>query len=211
MGTNVKTQKTLVYAALMPAILCSSGCATALVGGILPSNNKVTIDETTVSPELKDSLSKAKRLAFLATDKADTYVGEYLEENAGYEVSLVETSKVATLSQKRRQMETICSGSDKPDLVFAGSSGEANASTGTTLTALVTGRTDFDVTGINEVLRCRDNWKTQFSMREEISQGIYNADQTSMERIVGQEYAKALMRLAGKLQPAPATTAVTSN
>jgi hypothetical protein len=173
-----------------------------LVGGLLPSDNKVVIDEKTVTPELRTTLAQTKKWTFVDSDKSDAYMGELLEQH-GYEVAIEDSPKSATQSQKRKQMEAICARPDRPELVFSSSTGETDIGTGTTLKGLATGRAYYDVSGTEQVLRCRDKWSSEFALRAEISQGIYNEDKTKLAQIMGQEFAKALMQAAGTLPLPP--------
>jgi len=191
--------------------LSGSGCIAALaipfapiVGGVLPSDNKVIVDETTVTPELKIALSEARKLTFFSSDQSDTFTAEYLEQHGGYEVTLEDPPKAASPSQKKKLMGAVCKQANRPDLVFSFSSTESDAGGGTVLRGVVTGRAKFNLTVLSDVVRCRDKWTSQFSVRAEMSQGIYNADSTKMSQVIGVEFAKALMQLAGKLPPAVA-------
>ena len=184
------------------AILATS--AAPLVGGVLPGDNTFVVDEASVSPELRTSLASARKLTFIGTDKSDSYMAEYLDRNGAFVAELEEAPKGSTPSQTRKLMQGICARKDKPDMVFSSSLGESDAGTGTTLKGIFTGRTELKVAGVLNFLRCKDNWATSIKARVELNQGNFNADQTKMSQVVGQEAAKAIMRLAGKLPPVPA-------
>ncbi len=177
-----------------------------LIGGLMPSNNRVIIDETTVAPDLKQALASAKKLGFISAHPSTTAAATYLELHGGYEAFVEEPQKTSTPSQNRKLMETICSKSDSPDLVFLPTPAESDAGGMTTLKGAFTGRLDVNITAGEEVMRCKDKSKYRFSLRGELNQGIYNADQTKVNEIFGQEYAKALMRIAGKFPPVEGQT-----
>ena len=168
----------------------------------MPSKHNVVIDESSIDPELKVAMSKANKFSIIGSDASDVETANYLEQNAGWEVVLEETAKAATLSQTRKFVETLCKRKDRPDLVLSTSSNDqSDAGAGTVIKGLVTGRIDVNATTVQNVTRCRDKWQSRFTVRWEMSQGEFNADKVKMSHILAQEYAKALMRLAGKLPP----------
>ncbi|MGQ0701395.1 MAG: hypothetical protein ACT4PZ_24520 [Panacagrimonas sp.] len=187
---------------LLPAVT-----AAPLAGGLLPSNNKVIVDETTVTPELKTALSKAKKLIFLSAEEGDRYTAEYLEQHADYTVTLEEPPKAASPSQRRELMESICRKAGKSDVVLSFSSTESDAGMMTSLKGGLLGRSQWNLTMTTDVLSCGNKVRSDFLVRAEMSQGIFNADQTAIDQILGVEYAKAIMQIAGRLPPDTAQAA----
>lgn len=184
---------------LIPVAFLTAGCE--LIGGLMPSRHEVIVDESTVEPELKKALAQAKKLTLIASDKSDNSAAIYLEKQGGYEVDVVGFPGVPTPSSIRKYMETICVGSHNPDLVIYRLFDAPVMGSGVVIQALMTGRASIESPGTSDVLRCRDMWKTHFSLRAEINQGVHNVDQVNMDQTLGNEYAKALMRIGGKLQP----------
>ena len=195
----------------LPALLLHSCAApliavvaAPLVGGLMPSNNDVVIDEATITPELKDSFANARNLIFLSADTSDTYMAEYLELYGEYLVVLEASPQAASPSQRKTLMEGLCSNEQDTDtktLVLSSSSGEADVGVGTTLVGVVTGRARFDITGTVDVYGCEDMSWSEFGLTITVRQGVYNADQTVVDRYVGVGFAQALMRIAGKPIP----------
>jgi len=177
----------------------------------MSGDNKFVIDQSTVTAELKSALSQSKRITLVGGDPSDTYMAEYLDKNGAWQVEIEEQPKSSTPSQRRKLMDNICSRSDRPDLVMSSSAGESDAGTGATLKGLATGRVSVKFTGTVELLRCRDKWKGQFNASVDMDQGIYNLDQTKMNQVIGQEAAKALMRLAGKPVPGEVSAAASES
>lgn len=184
---------------LIPVAFVATGCE--LIGGLMPGHHEVIIDESTVEPELKNVLAQAKRLTLITSGLADSSAAISLEQQGGYEVNTLGFPGVPTPSQIRKFMETICIGFDKPDLVIHTLFGAPDLGGGTIIRGALTGRAGFETTGATDVLRCRDMWKTRFSLRTKVDQGIHNADVANVDQILGREYAKALMRIGGKLPP----------
>jgi hypothetical protein len=155
-----------------------------------------------VSPELRKRLASAKRLTLLGSEKWDVYFAEYLDKHGAYVAEVEEPPKGATPTQRRRAMQTLCAKRDRPDLVMSTSSGDSDAGGIATAKALVLGREEHNITTTVDVIGCRDSWPSQFTARVEFSQGLLNMDATRIEQTVGHEFAKTLMRLAGKPLPA---------
>ncbi|MGQ0700515.1 MAG: hypothetical protein ACT4PZ_20025 [Panacagrimonas sp.] len=181
---------------LLPAV-----GAAPLAGGLLPSNNKIVVDETTVTPELKAALSKAKKLIFLSAEEGDRFTAEYLEQHADYIVTLEDPPKAASPSQRRELMESICRKAGKSDVVLSFSSTESDAGAMTSLKGGLLGRSQWNLTMSTDVLSCRNKERSSFLVTAEMSQGIFNADQTAIDQILGVEYAKAIMQIAGRSPP----------
>ena len=194
--------KLIISAAILISLY---GCMAAmlvplapLIGGLAPNSNKVVVNEATVAPELRQAFSTAKTLTLIGGDQSDVYMAEYLDQQGAFDVRIEGNQKQQTPSQRRDEMRRVCDKNIVPDLVLSTSLGNSDASTGTTLKGVVTGRINFNVTGTVEVLRCKDRWSSKFEITAEIAQGIYNADQTKLNQELGRESAKALMQLAGK-------------
>jgi hypothetical protein len=147
------------------------------------------------------SLSNAKKFVFLGSDYSNIYMADYLEKNAAYETDLQQNATGVTSSQRRRMMEAICAKDDPPDYVFASGRSESDAGGDTVMKGLFTGRASTNFTGTMDGLRCRDRWRTSFGVKVVMNQGLYNMDQANMSRVLGTEFAKAFMQLAGKTPP----------
>jgi hypothetical protein len=169
-----------------------------MVGGLAPSTNSVVINQATITPEIRQAFASAKTITLLGGDKSDVYMAEYMDEQRAFDVRIEQSNKVSTPSQRREDMRKICTKDSPPDLVLSSSLGNSDAGTGTTVTAMFTGRASYNVAGTIDVLRCKDGWAGKFGITAEISQGMYNADQTKLNQILGQEVAKALINLGGK-------------
>ncbi|WP_405239674.1 MULTISPECIES: hypothetical protein [Lentisalinibacter] len=185
-----------------------SGCVAAalvpaapLVGGMMGHKTEVLIDEATVDPQFRELMPAVSKIAFISTDPTTVYAAEHMELNSDYLVSVVPPLEAASPSQSKRYMEEVCEGSEKPDVVFGFQTPQTDAGTGTTVRGVLTGRAVFDVTMLTDVLRCDTGWRSQFTTVGRISQGVYNADQTQINQILGQEFSGALLRLAGKMPP----------
>lgn len=194
---------------LLAASVLLAGCMAAalapmvpLVGGMSSSSNKVTVDEATVTPELRHAFADAKRLTLIGGDRSSLHMAEYLDEQQAYEVRIEPSGQMSTPSQRREDMRKVCSHASPPDLVLSSSMGRSDVGTGTTMGALFTGRANFNVRGTIDVLRCRDSWASRFAVAAEISQGMYNADIAKIDQVLGQEIGKSLMVLGGKLPSA---------
>lgn len=195
---------------LVLACVSLSGCiALALaplaptVGGMVSSSNEMELDWTTITPELRQALARAKTLTVLSNDPSITYMAEYLDQKGDYEVRMQEPPKGATPSQRRDLMRKTCAGPERTDLVLSPSAGTSDAGSGVSNAgAMLLGRAIVNQTTSVEVLRCRDNWQNKFSATLKLNQGVFNMDKTKIAEVIGQESAKALLQIAGKL-PAP--------
>ena len=178
--------------------LCLSGC---LVGGVIESAVVVYADESTVKPELKRMLSTAKSIALLTAEKSQSAIStaEYLDLHGGYRVTIESVEvKGWTPSQKRDAMKEICRKNKSVDIVAAAMSSNNDAGGGTTIKGAVTGRVSLKIVTVDEILQCKTNLTTTFSIITELDQGIYNADQVNIDKKVGVEAAKLFLKLAGK-------------
>ena len=185
-----------------------SGCVAAalapvvpLVGGMMGGKSQVVIDESTVDPQLKELLPSTRRLAFISQEPTAMHAAEHMELNSDYQVSLVAPPHALSPSQARQHMETVCTGPEKPDVVLNFRSPQSDAGTGTTTRGVLTGRVKYDLDLTTDVLVCDTGWRTQFLTTGQINQGMYNADQSKLPQILGQEFSLALLRLAGRTLP----------
>lgn len=172
-----------------------------LVGGMMGNKTGVVIDDSTVDPQLRTLMPNVRKIAFMSADPTTVYAAEHMELNSDYLVAVVPPLEAASPSQSKRYMEEICEGSEKPDIVFGFQTPTSDAGTGTTVRGALTGRAVFDITMLTDVLRCDNGWRSQFTTVGRISQGVYNADQTQTNQILGHEFSGALLRLAGKMPP----------
>ena len=185
-----------------------SGCAAValapvvpLVGGLMGNKSQVVIDEATVDPQLREFLPATSRIAIMSQDSTALYAAEHIEMNSNYQVSLVAPPEAASPSQAKRHMVVVCDGTEEPDMVLYFRAPRSDAGGGTVAKGALTGRSKFNLELVTDVLRCENGWRSQFITRGEINQGIYNADQTKMNQILGQGFSLALLRLAGKETP----------
>ena len=187
----------LVVAAITLAAVLG-GCVG--ISAFTESKHSVKIDNSTVDPGLKITLANARKLVFLGTEDSTElpYMAEYLELDGGYEVSIEQVPSIYTPSQTRKLALKVCRNADKPELVFSSSNPETDAGTGTTMRAIFTGRAKFDMNGRVSVLRCRDSWNSEFSVTVTIDQGMYNVDQSKMSELLGREFARAFLEMAGR-------------
>lgn len=162
----------------------------------MSSSTVVEIDPASVSPDLKVVLTKAKRIAVITVDPSVSYFAEALERQGGFEVSAVEAGKLSTPSQTRAAMRDVCD-KKKTDVVLAVTSGKTNTG-GSTAAAMLVGRAIVDLSSNVEVLRCVDKWQGGFAATIKLNQGAYNMDQVKISQTVGEEFAKAYLRMLGK-------------
>lgn len=184
---------------VLPFVCVSlSGCVALalapLVGGLAESSTVVEIDS--VSPELKAVLTKAKRVAVITNDPSISSFAESLERQGGFEVSAIEAGKISTPSQTRTAMREACD-KKKADVVLAATSGKTDTQ-GSTAAALLIGRSVVNLSSNVEVLRCTDKWQGTFAAKIKLNQGAYNMDQVKISQIVGEEFAKAYLKILGK-------------
>jgi len=172
-----------------------------LVGGMMGSKNQVVIDESTVEPQLRELLPIATKLAFMNTEPDAIYAAEHMELNSDYQVSLVSPPEATSPSQAKRYMAEVCTGEEKPHLVFYFQSPNSDIGTGTTVKGVLTGRVAYNIDVVTHVIRCRTGWRSQFLARAELNQGMYNADKIKLSQELGQLFSEAVLRLAGKLPP----------
>jgi hypothetical protein len=163
-----------------------------------PSNNTVVIDPATVSPEVRKAFATSKRLAVISNDPSVPYFAEALDRSGAYEVTAEEPPKVTTPTQRRALMRDIC-GRRTSDLVLSGTQGQSNAGTGASVGGVLTGRLMTDTDYTVELLRCSDRWTGSFPARVKLSQGVYNLDQGKISQYLGEEFAKAVLELGGKV------------
>lgn len=207
-------KRTRIARAIAPlfGVLLLQGCVGAAlvaavapgIAGLMPGKGDVTVDESTVTPELRSSLANAKRLIFFSAESSDTYTSAYLEQHAGYLVTLEAPPAAASPSQARSLMEGLCErakDTGESTLVISSSSGESSAGMGTALLGAVTGRVKVNVQGGINVHNCQDASWSQFSITIAVSQGIYNTDQSAIEQYLAVGFAQAIMTAAGKPIP----------
>ena len=168
-----------------------------VVGGMAEQRNSVTIDPASVSPELKIALQKVKRLAIISNDPSVAYFAESLERKGSFEITAEDPPKSATPSQRRAIMREVCD-KKRPEMVISPSAGRSDAGTSSTFKAMLTGRAILDLSSEVDVLRCADKWQSTFSAKINLNQGAYNMDQTKTAQIIGDEFAKAFLVMAGR-------------
>lgn len=186
----------LALVAITVVSLMTTGCS--FVGGFNASDNKIAVDDQSVSLQLKDALRRAKKLSILGPDSAAVHMAEYLEAKGAYTVALEEIPKRTTLSQRQQIMQKTCGGAEKPDLVLAAVSSDTNVGGSTTVRAIFTGRVNYDVDYVFNFMHCRERWQQQMNVKLSMSQGVYNADHLRAAKEVGELAAKELIRVAGK-------------
>ena len=205
LAINAKILKSFLSTISIGCVAASlSGCMALvlaplvpLVGGMSSQKNSVTIDPATVSPELKAALQKAKRIAVISNDPSLAYFAESLERKGGYEITSEDPPKSATPSQRRAVMRDVCD-KKRPELVISPSAGRSDAGTSSTITGMLVGRAIVDLSSEVEVLRCADKWQSSFSAKINLNQGVTNMDQTKTAEVIGDEFAKAFLAMAGR-------------
>jgi hypothetical protein len=164
-----------------------------LAGGLASSSTVAEIDPASVTPELKSVLTKARRLAVITNDPSISYFAAALDRKGGFEVSAIEATKTPTPSQTRALMKEVCD-KKKTDVVLAATSGKTDTQ-GSTAAALLIGRSIIDISSNVEVLRCADKWQGNFTTKVKLNQGAYNMDQVKISQTVGEEFAKAYLKM----------------
>lgn len=194
----------------LAACAAPSGCmAVALAplvpiaGGLMEQQNQVEIDPSMITPELRAAFANSRKLTVLGSEAHVVYMAQHLDEQGDFEVRTAELAKGATPSQRREQLRNVRAvRSPAPDLALSPAAPTSDAGGGSTATALLLGRDRKNLTSQVETLRCSDGKPMRFTIQAKIDQGFYNMDQTQIDQVIGQEAAKALMRLAGKLPDA---------
>lgn len=180
---------------LGPALL-----ATPLVGGMLPSDNEYTIDESTVTPEFRQIFRKSKTIIALAPPASHVVLiptAEYLDAQGAFEMRLKEIPASIAPAQRREAMRDACSGRNRPDLVMAFSSASLDSGGGKSIAGMFAGRAMVEYTSTTYVQHCKSRWEGAFGEKLKMNQGAFNLDKHEVYRVLGQDFAKALMRIAG--------------
>lgn len=203
-GSWGKRRQATLCAVTLILVPMMSGCialalapAAPLVGGMVSGSNNVTIDEQTVSPELRNALKSSKRIAFLSLDPAVGYMAEYLDSNSNYEISAEEPPKGATPSQRRAMAREICE-KGKTDIVLAPGNPSSDAGSGVSnVGAMLLGRAIVNTKVVTDVLVCRSAKTDRFSYTINLNQGVFNMDSTKVSQVVGEEAGKAFLQFVG--------------
>lgn len=204
-GPSSPRWRFLACTAALVAVPLLSGCVALalaplipLVGGVTPGDNKVEIDQTTVTPELRNTMAQTKKLAVLSIGPSISHMAEVLDSKGAFDVTAEEPPKGATPSQRRTMAQEICA-KKKPDIVIAPSTGTTDSgSAASNVGAMFLGRAIVDMKINTEVLRCRDGWRHTFTSTIKLNQGLWNTDRAKVDQVIGEEAAKSLMQLAGK-------------
>ena len=110
------------------------------------------------------------------------------------------------------QKKKICSQKDRPDLVLFGNvDNSPNPSGGANfLEEWSIGRVGVKFSDKINVIRCRDNWKSQFLAHVHINSSVLSSNKAKLNKILGKKLAKALLQVIGKeagVTPRNATSA----
>lgn len=183
------------------------GCAAALLvpvaqmaGGIAPSSNSVSIDQTAITADMQRTFQQAKIMAVVSSDPSTPYFADALDRSGACEVIAEEPPKTATPSQRRQIMRTVCD-QKRADMVMSASAGQTTAGVGSTMTAVFLARSTADIDYTVDVLRCSDRWQGSFPAKVKINQGLMNMDQVKVTQTLGIEFANAIAKLGGKAGP----------
>lgn len=211
-----------LFVSACPVVL--GGCAAAavaplvihgasIVGGNLESAVTVTIDEKTITPEIRDAFATAKSLAFVAGDRGSVKAADVFETEGGYLVSIDRSTAKngeLTTSERRDALRKLCSTS-RPDIALLGRVTKSE-NTGVAY-VMLTGRAKSNQNWVLDLLVCRSNTPLSFSGALEFDEGSWNATSPAqIEEMVGAALGKKLLETVGKAKPdAGQTTAGASD
>lgn len=188
-GTILSTGLTgCMVAALVPAV----GMAT----GVMKNSVTVSIDDNTVTPELRAAFVSAKTLTVVAGDRTSVKAADALESSGRLQVNIDRpTAKNGEMtgSERREALRKICNGSTgvRPDLALLGRvvKTESNNVAIAALTGRVKTTSDWSV----EVLRCSASQVYMMTGKIEFDVGMYNLKPTELEEQAGTELGKKLV------------------
>ena len=188
---------------LVCTALLLSGCVTAIVGGLRSNSLSVTADPASVKPELSSMLADMKHLVLVTPkdNEVAVHFAEFLDVHGGYVVTTSDEPQGSMPAERRDAMERICKSNTAVDVVASSSAGRTDAGGASVLKGMVTGRASFKATTVNELLHCKSGTRTSFTVVTQVSQGLYNADKTALNRKWGEELGRLYMHLSGKEAP----------
>lgn len=190
--------------ALAPAAISVGG----MVSGSMENVVKATVDEKTLTPEIRAAFSRARTLAMVAGDRSAIKAADLFETRGGYQVTIDRpTAKVGEMtgSERREALRKLCT-SSKADLAVMGRT--ANTQTGNMLVGAITGRAKVKNDWIMDILNCRTQATHMLGGSFEFDGGIYNQKvQAEYEELIGAEIGSKILDAVGR-STAPAAASV---
>ncbi len=145
------------------AAICLAGCAAVAIAPAVPIANgarddkiTITLDEATLTPAVRATLLRAKRVALVVSEPWAVKVADMLEARGGYTLSIERPkAKVGdmTATERRETLHGMCASSRRPEIAVLGRI--TRVETGNASVATLTGRTSIKNSWSLDILSCR--------------------------------------------------------
>lgn len=193
---------------LISSILLLEGCmavalapGVGLVTGVMDNEVTVSIDEQSISPEVRAAFNSAKKIAVVAGDRASVKAADLFESAGGYLVSIDRpTAKNGEMtgSERRDALKRLCVGAQHPDISLLGRTTQTESNN--TAVAALTGRIKQKESLAIEIQVCTTGTIYTLSGSIEIDAGMYNVKPQELEEKIGAVMGTTLIAALGRKQ-----------
>ena len=195
-GLSIASAGAFLTTSLTGCMVAALAPAVGMATGVMKNSVTVSIDDNTVTPELRSAFASAKTLTVVAGDRTSVKAADALESSGRLQVNIDRpTAKNGEMtgSERREALRKICNGSTgvRPDLALLGRvvKTESNNVAIAALTGRVKTTSDWSV----EVLRCSASQVYVMTGKIEFDVGMYNLKPTELEEQAGTELGKKLV------------------
>jgi hypothetical protein len=180
-----------VAAALAPLAGMANGARENII--------QVTVNEKTLTPEVRATMLNAKSLAIVAGDRSAIKAADLFESRGGYTVTIDRpTAKVGEMtgSERRETLKKLCA-TNKVDVAMMGRT--IKTETGNMMIGALTGRAKVKNDWVLDLLACRTNTAMSFGGNFEMDLGVYNQKaESEYEELVGAEIGNKVLEALGR-------------
>lgn len=172
--------------------------AASLITGTLDNSVTVSVDDKSISPELRSAFSSASTIAVVAGDRSSIKAADVLEIQGGYIVTIDRpTAKNGEMtgSERRDALRRLCATLQNDVAILGHVTKTGSNNTGI---AALTGRAKEKDDWTLDIMACRTTSLYSINGTIEFDVGIYNAKQAEMEDAVGTELGTKIVASLGK-------------